>query len=100
MIQDPYSGAVQIRLDGTNLCLDRNNRYLRARICNSGDEDQWWAPVLDLEKFELKPLDHQHLDERDARCASQLHHPKDEEVVSMHNCRLSRIYETQFWEEY
>ena len=45
-------------------------------------------------------MDQKDLGERESRCASQHHHPKEEEIVSMHDCRLSRIYETQFWEEF
>ena len=64
------------------------------------EKDQLWAPWHDFDKFELRPYEQRNWDERDAYCVSQLHHPKDDEMIGMHNCRLCRIYETQYWEEY
>lgn len=109
VLENPGSGH-QIRLDGTNLCMGRGapdadtgewkRRLMQAVKCNAGDVNQLWAPFESLAKFELRPLEHAGLTEEDAECVSQLHHPKNEEVISMHGCKLSRIYETRYWEEY
>jgi hypothetical protein len=64
------------------------------------EKDQLWAPWHDFSKFALRALEQEDWGEQEAECVSQLHHPKSEEVVSMHNCRLCRIYETQYWGEY
>jgi hypothetical protein len=64
------------------------------------DKDQLWAPWHDFSKFELRPYHEKDMSEREAFCVSQLHHPKDKEVLGMHNCRLSRLYETRYWEDY
>lgn len=109
VLQNPGSGH-QIRLAGTNLCMGRGafdketgewkRRLMQAVTCNKNDPNQLWAPFTDLSKFELRPFDHRGLTEEDADCVSQLHHPKREEIISLHNCKLCRIYETRFWEEY
>jgi len=109
IITDPATGGYQIRLNSTELCMTRGaidddgstlNRILRAVPCNLADDNQLWAPFPYLNKFELRPLKQAGKDEGDADCVSQLHHPKGEEVISMHSCKLSRIYETRYWEEW
>jgi len=109
VLENPGSGH-QIRIDGTNLCMGRGapdadtgewkRRLMQAVKCNREDVNQLWAPFPSLSKFELRPLEHAGRSEEDAECVSQLHHPKNEEVISMHGCKLSRIYETRYWEEY
>eukprot|EP00526_Cylindrotheca_closterium_P013782 CAMPEP_0113610632 /NCGR_PEP_ID=MMETSP0017_2-20120614/5129_1 /TAXON_ID=2856 /ORGANISM="Cylindrotheca closterium" /LENGTH=354 /DNA_ID=CAMNT_0000519531 /DNA_START=75 /DNA_END=1139 /DNA_ORIENTATION=- /assembly_acc=CAM_ASM_000147 len=109
VVENPGSGH-QIRLDGTNLCMGRGapdadtgewkRRLMQAVKCNNADVNQLWAPFEKLSKFELRPMEHAGRTEEDAECVSQLHHPKNEEVISMHGCKLSRIYETRYWEEY
>ena len=100
----------QLRVDGKDLCVERGvfdevegvfrTRILNVRPCDNTIAGQLWAPFSSLGKFELRPYEHVGRDEKDAWCVSQLHHPKSEEVLGMHSCRLSRIYETRYWEEY
>ncbi|CAJ1947357.1 unnamed protein product [Cylindrotheca closterium] len=92
--------SYMLRLDNTNLCIERRNKHLMFRDCNENDIDQQFVPWYDWNKFELRPLAMEGWGEREADCVSQLHHPKQDEVVGMHNCRLSRIYETRHWERY
>jgi len=99
VIQKERSGY-QLRLHNSNLCIDRRNKHLRLRKCDIKDLDQLFVPWHDFTKFELRPLVMEGMGEREADCVSQLHHPKDKELVGMHNCRLSRIYETRYWEIY
>ena len=94
------SSGVMIRLDDRSLCLERSGKYVKAKTCNKNDSDQQWASIDNIKKFELRPLKHEHLSQRDAKCISQHHHPKDEEVVSMWNCRLAESAETNYWMEY
>lgn len=104
------SKGMQVRVAGTNLCIGRGgidgetgifrNRILTAVKCDRSDDSQLWATVTSLSKFELRPLDDANKSEDNAECISQLHHPKNEEVISLHGCKLSRIYETRYWEEY
>lgn len=109
VLENPGSGH-QMRVAGTNLCMGRGapdgetgewkKRLMQAVKCNSKDPNQLWVPFNSLSKFELRPLEHEGRSEEDADCVSQLHHPKDTEVISMHGCKLCRIYETRYWEEY
>ncbi|KAL3936485.1 MAG: hypothetical protein SGBAC_008205 [Bacillariaceae sp.] len=92
--------SFMLRLDNTNLCIERRNKHLMFRPCDENDMDQQFVPWYDWNKFELRPLAMESWGEREADCVSQLHHPKQDEVVGMHNCRLSRIYETRHWERY
>ena len=76
----------------------KSNRFVIARVCDVSKPNQWWAPINSLNRFELRAYDQQFAGEREAGCLSQHHHPKSDEIVSMQNCRLSRLYETQYWE--
>jgi hypothetical protein len=108
ILTNPGSGY-QVRLAGSNLCIRRGaidgetglfkNRLLKAEKCDANDASQLWAPFPSLSKFELRPLSDVNKDEDNAECVSQLHHPKNSEVLSLHGCKLSRIYETRYWEE-
>jgi hypothetical protein len=110
ILTNPGSGY-QIRLAGTDLCIQRGaidgvtglfrSRLLKAEKCDGSEGGgQLWAPFPSLAKFELRPLNDADKSEDNAGCVSQLHHPKNEEVISLHGCKLSRIYETRYWEEY
>jgi hypothetical protein len=99
VLQKPRSGYL-LRLDDSNLCIERKNKLLIVGKCDMNDMDQLWAPWHDFSQFELRALEQEDWGEREADCVSQLHHPKSEELVGMRNCRLSRIYETRYWEEY
>ncbi|CAJ1934314.1 unnamed protein product [Cylindrotheca closterium] len=109
VLENPGSGH-QVRLAGTNICMGRGapdadtgewkRRLMQAVKCDNKDANQLWAPFEKLSKFELRPFEHAGRTEDDAECVSQLHHPKNGEVISMHGCKLSRIYETRYWEEY
>ena len=105
--------GILVRLDQTGLCLERGvyalengnyefkDRLIVVRPCDLSNSQQWWQDFSDLSKFELRPYDHVDLsDTEGAMCVSQLHHPKEGEIVSMHECRLCRLYETRYWEEW
>lgn len=90
-----------LRIDSRDLCIQRKGpRWLMMQKCDRNNIDQQFVPWEDFDKFELRPLAHKGLNEREARCASQLHHPKQDELVSLRDCRLSRIYETRHWQVY
>eukprot|EP00980_Cylindrotheca_fusiformis_P013873 scaffold3598_cov115-Cylindrotheca_fusiformis.AAC.9 len=102
--------GMQVRLAGTNLCMGRgaisketdhfNEHLMQAMKCDKHDKFQQWAPIKSLSRFELRAFEDVDRSEEDAMCVSQLHHPKNEEVLSMFECKLCRIYETRYWEEY
>eukprot|EP00980_Cylindrotheca_fusiformis_P013865 scaffold3598_cov115-Cylindrotheca_fusiformis.AAC.1 len=94
--------GLQVRMADTNLCMRRfsDDRLLKAVKCDKNDKSQQWAPINTLSRFELRALEHDGLPEDEAMCVSQLHHPKNEEILAMHGCKDSRIYETRYWEEY
>lgn len=78
IIGNPNSGN-QIRVYGTNLCFSsRNNRFLELRTCDSSRSNQLWAAMPDRNKFEIRPYDQRNLSVNEAKCLSQLHHPKRE----------------------
>jgi hypothetical protein len=108
IVTDPKTGGYQLRLEGTDFCIGRGvrdngaykSRILAVKDCDISDGKQLWAPFPYLNKFDLRPLEDAGKEEGEADCISQLHHPKAEEVLSMHSCKLSRIYETRYWEEW
>ncbi|CAJ1947359.1 unnamed protein product [Cylindrotheca closterium] len=90
-----------LRIATTDLCVTRQRRrWLMVDYCDRTDMKQQFVPWEDYDKFELRPLEQRDLGEREADCISQLHHPKQDELVSLHNCRLCRIYETRYWQVY
>lgn len=91
----------QVRVDGTNLCLSTvDNRYLELKKCNKDSSRQLFKPVTNLSKFELLPYYQRNWSISNARCLSQLHHPKDKELVGLHQCETARNHQTLYWEEY
>jgi hypothetical protein len=100
--------ALQIKINGTNLCMERGatqsgqyrSRVLRVRECDLTRDKQLFAPVSNIDRFEMRSYKEKDWTEDDADCVSQLHHPKDGEVLSFQNCKLDRIYETRYWETY
>ncbi|CAJ1935187.1 unnamed protein product [Cylindrotheca closterium] len=96
-----YNSGSQVRVHGTDLCFSTvYNRYLELRVCNQTDALQLWSPIADTKKFELRPFDQRNLTRDDARCLSQQHHPKSEELVGLHSCAEARQDETVYWAEY
>lgn len=90
----------QLRIADTNLCMERINVHLVVQQCDLNNHEQLWVDWSNMGKFELRPLHMKDLTERQANCMSQHHHPKDGELLGMRNCRLNRIYETNWWEAY
>jgi hypothetical protein len=91
----------QVRVEDTNLCLSTvNNRYLELKTCNKNSSRQLFKPITNIHKFELRPYHQRNWSISDAQCLSQLHHPKDKELVGLHQCQTARNHETLFWEEY
>eukprot|EP00980_Cylindrotheca_fusiformis_P013868 scaffold3598_cov115-Cylindrotheca_fusiformis.AAC.4 len=100
-IVDNGDRGIQVRLADTNLCMGRfGSRFLKAVKCDRKDRSQQWAPINTLSKFELRSLEEKGRPEDEAQCVSQQHHPKYEEMLALHECKVSRIYETRYWEEY
>jgi hypothetical protein len=96
-----YNSGDQIKVHDTNLCLSTvRNKYLELRNCDNKLSNQLFAPIYDIGKFELRPYDQRLLSLKQAKCLSQLHHPKDKEVVGLHQCETNYNHETNFWEEY
>jgi len=90
-----------LRVATTDLCVTRERRrWLKVDYCDRSDTNQQFVPWDNYDKFELRPLAYKDWGEREADCISQLHHPKQDELVSLHNCRLCRIYETRYWQVY
>jgi hypothetical protein len=48
------------------------------RTCDNSKSNQLWAAMPNRNKFEIRPYDQRNLSVNDARCLSQLHHPKRE----------------------
>lgn len=100
VLENRKSGFM-LRVATTNLCITRERaRYLKLDYCDRGRIDQQFVPWQNYDKFELRPLTMDGWSEREADCVSQLHHPKQDELISLHNCRLCRIYETRYWQVY
>jgi hypothetical protein len=91
----------QVRVAGTNLCLSTvNNKYLELKPCNKNSSRQLFATITNLSKFVLRPYSQRTWTENIAKCISQLHHPKNKEVVGLHQCEEARNHQTIYWEEY
>lgn len=99
IIKNNRSGD-QIQVVGTNLCLSLVERFLELRRCDSSKSRQLFAPITDKNRFILRPYNQRTWSERVGECISQLHHPKDKEMLGLHNCREAREHTTIFWQEY
>lgn len=67
----------QIRASGSNLCLStRSNKYIEMKQCNSNSQNQLFKSISNLNRFELRPYYQRNWSMNDAKCLSQLHHPK------------------------
>ena len=100
ILENPHSGD-QIRVFGTNLCLSSiNNRHIELRTCDNTKSNQLWASMPNRDKFEIRPYDQRNLSVDEARCLSQLHHPKPTEVIALRSCRENINHETNYWSEY
>jgi hypothetical protein len=100
IIKNSNSGD-QIRVYGTDLCFSTiNNRYLELKPCDGNMPHQHWTPITNLDMFELRPYNQRNLAMRDAKCLSQLHHPKATEVIALRSCELNSHYDTNYWTQY
>lgn len=100
VLENRQSGFM-LRIASTDLCVTRERRrWLKLDQCDRNRMDQQFVPWENYDKFELRPLAYKGWGEREADCVSQLHHPKQDELVSLRNCRLCRIYETRYWQVY
>lgn len=100
ILEHPNS-ANQIRVYGTNLCLASiRNRYIELKACDSTRSNQLWASMPNRDKFEIRPYDQRNLSVNEAKCLSQLHHPKPTEVISLRSCRENIDHETNYWSVY
>lgn len=92
---DLGSDEILIRLHGTSRCLERSNKDIFVRNCDSGKSNQlWWAKVggFDEYRFEISQKSATNL------CVTQRHHPKPDEEVELEPCTQARAGETSFWE--
>eukprot|EP00980_Cylindrotheca_fusiformis_P010554 scaffold2334_cov118-Cylindrotheca_fusiformis.AAC.26 len=100
IIKNQGSGD-QIRVHDSNMCLSTvDNLYLEVQTCHSSKSNQLWKPIEDTNKFELRPYSQRDWSPRKAVCLSQMHHPKDKELVGLHRCRIALGHETLYWAEY
>ena len=71
----------QIRAYGTNLCFQHRGdrgQFMELRPCDRNRGAQLWTPITKQDKFEIRPYDQRNRSSRNAKCISQLHHPKGE----------------------
>eukprot|EP00980_Cylindrotheca_fusiformis_P021849 scaffold8682_cov122-Cylindrotheca_fusiformis.AAC.6 len=99
VLQKHKSGYL-LRLDDSNLCIERSNVHLMIKRCDMDEKDQLWMPWHDFSKFELRPYEQRDRDAKDAYCVSQTHHPKSREMLGLHNCATTEGHQTRYWEEY
>jgi hypothetical protein len=100
IIKNPGSGD-QVRVQGSSMCLSTvQNRYLELQPCDNTKSIQLWKPITNLGKFELRPYHQRNWSSNDAVCLTQMHHPKDKELVGLQPCRRALGHETLYWEEY
>jgi hypothetical protein len=91
----------QIRVHGTDLCFSIvDDTYLELRPCDKNHPTQLFNPIEETTKFELRPYDQRDMSMKDANCLSQRHHPKDKEMVGLHQCETNYNHETNYWTEY
>jgi len=91
------SDEALIKLRGTDRCLERNDKKIFVRNCNSGMSTQlWWAKVggFGEGKFEISQKSATDL------CVTQHHHPKADEEVELFSCTIARRDDTSFWVRY
>jgi hypothetical protein len=100
IIKNQGSGD-QVRVQGSTMCLSTvQNRYLELQPCDNTKSIQLWKPIANLNKFELRPYYQRNWSSNDAVCLTQMHHPKDKELVGLQPCRRALGHETLYWEEY
>jgi hypothetical protein len=100
IIKNPGSGD-QVKVQGSSMCLSTvENRYLEVQPCDNTKSIQLWKPITNLDKFELRPYYQRNWSSNDAVCLTQMHHPKDKELVGLQPCRRALGHETLYWEEY
>lgn len=88
----------QVRVHDTDLCFSIfENTFLELRLCDKTQPSQLFNPIDDTHKFELRPYDQRDLSMVDANCLSQRHHPKDKEMVGLHQCETNFNHETNYW---
>jgi len=88
------SDEILIKLHGTNHCLERFERDIFVRNCDSRVSLQlWWAKVggFGEGRFEISQKTAANL------CVTQRHHPKADEEVELEPCTQARRGDTSFW---
>ncbi|CAJ1937626.1 unnamed protein product [Cylindrotheca closterium] len=91
----------QIRAFNTSLCFSTvRNTYIEMRPCDSRRSSQLFNPIQFSTKFELRTYEERNLPVDEARCVSQLHHPKANEMIGLHRCDWAVNDTTNFWEQY
>jgi hypothetical protein len=86
-----------IQVLGTNLCLERKGgRFVALETCNRNETLQRWLNFLPNEQ----PFSWEPFGQKGIGCVSNHHHPKLEEVISVHDCAISHYWDTGFWNTY
>lgn len=102
-IQGGEENGFMLRIARTDLCIERikdNHPMLFVQPCDRGSPWQRFQPWANYNQFEIQPIGYRNKPEVESECVSQLHHPKSGELLGLHNCALSRQYETLFWQKY
>jgi hypothetical protein len=87
-------GEIQIQEDSSELCFQRSGRDISLQRCHSGNCNQRWIATsgsFDGRRFQISPKNSR------GDCATQRHHPKDDEVVAREPCSTAANDETSFW---
>jgi hypothetical protein len=91
------SVEVLIKLYGTELCLERNNKDIFIKTCNEDNsKHKWFAKVgaFRQNRFEISQKKFTRF------CITQRHHPKEGEEVEIESCKQARKGLTSFWNRY
>jgi hypothetical protein len=86
----------QIKIHGTNLCMERVDiRLIQLNECDDQNivrDVQLWDGFKQSGPFQLAPRNH------DGVCMSQHHHPKPNELVYTEVCRIAHFWDTGYWQ--
>ena len=97
-----YEGD-QIKVHGTNLCMERKERSIYLQQCNSSVEKQRFLGFKSGgQAMELHPAPGVFMKNGNEieRCLTQHHHPRPGERVYKQECRLARASDTNLWSTY
>lgn len=92
--QQWYFDRSKIRSRGNkSMCLQRIGRSIKLRPCTNS-KYQRWSELPKDKPFELQ------IPGYSDKCATQHHHPKDNEEIYMESCKLAVVSDTDKWVVY